>query len=213
MKAITILITTLAVHSGTEKINFDASGHFYVNGLKGLVRFNLGEPDSGILFHSSTNGTYDAKCLLNGNILIADYNSLREYTGTGVYVRNINPAPAYAMNYLKGIEYDSESNSIFVAHSGTSADPRNFVKLDYTTGQFVSATEFRHGNDLVLATDGRIVAGSWSLRPGIFTQDPTQIGSFTGGNTNPMFVTQLVPEPASALFLGLAALAFRRRRR
>lgn len=190
--------------SGTYgKINFDSSGNFYVGGLAGLVRFDADDVSSGtIIYPTSGNGIADMKPLPNGNILAINDNELFEITSSGSFVRSYNPGPGHPWSTLWGIEYDAAKNEIFVAElDGGSAD--YIMKLDGTTGQYISSTTFTYAHDLVLAqNNGWLVATSWTLRPGVFTEDLGFVGQF-GTVARPFFMTQL-PEPAS--IMGLVVL-------
>lgn len=193
------------------KITFDKAGHFYVGSLAGLTRFDVGKPNSGTLIYQ-TSELYDVKALPSGNLLVADGYSINEITRTGKLVRKI-PSPDISLSNIRGIEYNPATNTIFV----TMLDNGFLLMgLNGATGKLLGYTSFNYGDDMFLADDGRLIVGSRTQHPGIFTQNLQQIGSFTGNNR--MFVTQAptaVPEPSAltVLLTVVAGGAFLQRRR
>ena len=129
-------------------------------------------------------------------------------TPSGSIVRTINPGPNFAFATLRGVEYDPSNNWIYVSQLGASPiinTPQGIARLDGTTGLFINEVNYTNPNDLWLATSGRLIVGSRSLSPGIFSEDLQPIGTFNGSAQS--FVTEFVPEPDSLLLTGFALTA------
>jgi hypothetical protein len=175
------------------KIDFDQNGSFYVGTFDGLVRFDLGDPPSGTLL---THGAiFAVRALPWGNLLIASSYAISEIDNSGSFVRAIQPNGIFFVD-LRGLAYDASSDTIFATMLGYSpGNDFQLMALDGTTGDLVAQTSFWYGDDICLASDGRLTVGSRTQSPGIFTEDLNQLGSFAGDSR--LFVTQ-VPEPPLA---------------
>ena len=183
------------------KITFDQAGHFYVGSLKGVTRFDVGKSNSGVLIYQDSE-IYDVKTLPSGNLLVADGYNINEITSAGKLVRRV-PSPDIVLGDIRGIEYNPATNTIFVTMLDNGFQ---LMRLDGATGKLLGSTSFYYGDDMFLADDGRLIVGSRTQNPGIFTQNLQQVGSFTGSNR--MFVTQAptaVPEPSALISLFAAA--------
>lgn len=192
------------------KIAFDASGHFYVGSFNGIIRFDVGNTQSGqLLQNSSITDVFGIKPLPNGDLLTLTETGLYEMTSNGGLVKQYGGA-ANTMLDPRGMTYDSVSNTIFLTMLGPSNLPNQLMKLDGTTGDLITSTVFVNGTDMLIDMDGRLIVGSRTDAPGIFTQDLSNTGSL--GATPEMFVTQDVPEPVLLPLLPAIALLSRRRR-
>jgi hypothetical protein len=175
------------------KIDFDQSGSFYVGTSDGLVRFDLGDPASGTLL---THGDiFAVRALPSGNLLIASSYAISEIDNSGSFVRSIQPHGVFFAD-LRGLAYDASSDTIFATMLGYTGNYFQLMALEGTTGDLLAQTYFWYGDDICLASDGRLIVGSRTQSPGIFTEDLNQLGSFAGDSR--MFVTQvpeLLPSP------------------
>lgn len=187
------------------KINFDNNGHFYVGDGAGIVRFNMGNPSSGDRFSGVTSGVFDIKTSPNNNMLIITAYDLLELDSSGNQVREISPSVMLADN--RGLEYDPQTNVIYLSMLGYSNFYDRILKLDGVSGQMLDNEYFLYADDLALTNDGRLIVASRAQSPGIFNTNLNYLGSFSG--TEEMFVTQYaIPEPTSILLfiMGLGGL-------
>jgi hypothetical protein len=188
------------------KIDFDNSGHFYVGGASGIAKFNVGDVSSGTMF-SNPGSVYDLKTLPNGNMLAVTGYDLYEIGPTGSIVRDVSNV--YFVDN-RGVEYDPQNNVIYVSMLGYSYFYDKILKLNADTGQLIDNVTYNYADDLFLAKDGRLIAGSRTQSPGIFNKDLDYLGSFSGSEK--MFVTQYIPEPATLLLFTLGGIALRKKR-
>lgn len=207
------------MHTGTiggnisyGKIDFDNNGHFYVGDGAGIVRFNMGTPLSGDRFSGVTSGVYDIKVLPNNNMLVITDYDLLEVDSSGNQVREISPSVMLCDN--RGVEYDPETNIIYLSMLGYSDFNSRILKLDGISGQMFDNEYFWYADDLWLTDDGRLMVASRTQSPGIFNTNLNYLGSFSG--TEQMFVTECpIPEPSTAItmLLSIFGLALVRRKK
>ncbi len=204
--------TGLVIWGNTSygKIDFDKNGHFYVGGNSGIERFNVGDNSPGIVFYDDYL-SFDVKVLPNGNILSLSRYDVIELDNSGNTIRTLS-SPYFG--YVRGLEYDSEENAIFVASLGiVTGDDDTITKVDAATGQMLATRSVWGIDDLFLANDGHMLAGSRWHVPEIYSTDLSYIKAF-GGSYYPQFVTQYnpVPEPATIALIGLGAIMLRWKR-
>ena len=176
------------------KIAFDQNGSFYVGTSGGLVRFDLDDPFSGT-WVTKTSDVFAVRALPSGNLLIASAYNISEITNTGSFVRSIQSTGIFFVD-LRGLEYDASSDTIFATMLGYTGNEFQLMRLDGTTGELEAQASFWYGDDICLASDGRLIVGSRTQSPGIFTEDLDQLGSFDGSER--MFVTQVPELPSSS---------------
>jgi hypothetical protein len=168
------------------KISFDQNGSFFVGTGIGLVRFDLGDPQSGTFL---TNGeVFAVKALPWGNLLVASSYDISEVTNTGSFVRSIRSSGIGFVD-LRGLEYDASSDTIFATMLGYTGYYFQLMSLDGTSGDLLENTYFWYGDDIFLTPDGYLIVGSRTQSPGIFTEDLREISYFAGESR--MFITQV----------------------
>lgn len=192
--------TNLGQNASYGKIAFDQNNHFYVGTGSYISRFSISNPASAQPYFIPSEG-YDVDVMPNGNILAMTESWIWEFDANG------SPLDAFGgnFNHGRGLEYDPEHNTIYATTFGPSdGDYHTLDKYDASSHQRLERTTYTYGDDLCLASDGRLVVGSRTQVPGIFSLDLTPIGSFEGNSMN--FVTQFlpVPEPSSWILAGLA---------
>lgn len=194
------------------KIAMD-SQYLYVTGQNSLTRFRLGDPTSGTAIYTN-NQVFDVKPLPNGNLFVASAYTIEEITPNGNVVRTISlNFNGNSFGDIRGIEYNTATNSLFVTALGYSGFQFQLMHVNATTGALEKNTTFVYGDDIALTNSGALLVGSRTQNPGLFDTNLVQIGAL--GGTPRMFVTQYqVPEPAAllCLFIGSAATLILRRR-
>lgn len=206
------------------KIGFDASGqNFYVGTADGLYRFDVAAP-AGSLFMDVE--AFDLEALPNGDLLVGSAYALSRYDGTGQLLGSIstladpNGLTGDSSPYLvdvRGVEYDAATDTTFVTMLGYSGVVNMSFKVLALAGNsnvITGIEDYWYGDDMVVTDDGRLLVGSRTQAPGLFSTGLAYQGQFGGPDAR--FVTMLaVPEPPSALawVLGLGVLALRAGRR
>lgn len=185
-------------------------GTFFVASQGSLIAFTPGVAQGKSIY--SQNQVHDVEVLPNGNLLVLSAYALDEITPTGALVRHVKTP--YLVD-ARGLEYDAARNDIYVSMLGYTNNYFQLMRLDGTTGALEKRTSFWYGNDLLLTSNGRLLAGSRTLAPRFFSPDLT--GGASLGNRDQLFVAQYapaaVPEPGSALLMIAGVAAFTRVRR
>jgi len=171
--------------------------HLYVAGGNSLFKFNRGDSDSAVGIYSN-NQVFDVEILPSGNLLVASAYEIEEITSTGTVVRTIDMVgPGFTD--IRGIEYDPDTNNLFVTHLGHTGFFHRLMRLDATTGVLEESISFNYADDLFLLDSGDLLVGSRTNAPRIYSQDLDLLDTLAGGER--IFVTQYVPEPSSVVLV------------
>lgn len=208
------------------KISFDVNGSsFYVGASNGLYKFDAAG-NSGFLFKNVD--AFDVKPLPNSDILVASSYALNRYDSAGTQLATISALtdpmgltgdPSPRLVDVRGVEFDPASNKTFVTMLGYSGAVNMSFKvlaLKGGTNEIEGLENFWYGDDMFVTDTGRLLIGSRTQTPGMFTPQLSLLGQFNGPEAR--FVTSLpVPEPTSQLLLilglGFGAIMTRRRPR
>lgn len=206
------------------KISFDASGqNFYVGAANGVYKFGIAA-SSGSLFKNVE--AFDLKALPSGDLIVASGYSVNRYDSTGTQIGSVsmladpNGLTGDSSPFLvdvRGVEYDSATNTTFVSmlgYSGVINMNFKILALAGATNSITGIENYWYGDDLLVTDDGRLLVGSRTQAPGLFSTSLAYLGQFGGPEAR--FVAMLaVPEPSAtiALALGLGALVLRGMRR
>jgi hypothetical protein len=198
--------SVISNNAGYGKIAFDDAGHFYVGGNSGVIRFDLGDSDSGQLFFAEY-GVIDVDVLPNGNLLVIPGADVRELDPSGATVRNIRVTDPgglagglFFVSSAHGVDYDPIANEIFLTMGGFTGQTHRLMKLDAATGVLTAITTFINPQDLFFSDDRRLIVGSRTFAPGLFDNDLGLIR--TSGDDmfdDHVFVTQFVPPPVTVV--------------
>jgi N-acetylneuraminic acid mutarotase len=167
--------------------------YLYLSGVRGLLRFLLGDPSSGTSI-STGRPICDVKPLPNGNLFVAFSGNIDEITTSGALVRHVTPYPFSALNDVRSMEYNPATNILFVTHLGFTNFFDRIMRFNATTGALLSDATFGNASDLFLDASGNLLAGSSSQNPTFFSQDLVQGNHLHGGQQ--LFVTQYAPSQA-----------------
>jgi hypothetical protein len=179
--------------------------YIYVAGGQQLTRFALGDPNSGTSIYSN-NAVIDSKPLPNGDLFVAFSTGIDEITRNGIFVRTIPlVGDDNFYNDLRGIEYDVLTNTLFATELGHTGFSFQIMKIDAATGILENNVSFTYADDLFLDISGRLVVGSRTETPRFYSEDLALVGTF--GDGQQMFLTQLIPEPATISYILLTATA------
>jgi hypothetical protein len=177
------------------KVGFADATTAYVGSGSGLLKVNL---KTGSVQNLYSTSVYDLKVMPTGNLLLVEGYGIFEHTPAGARVRGISlsdpnrvsSASYFSVNDLRGVEYDADSDRLYVTMLGNS-DNLFFktMAFRYSTGVLQQIATYNYGDDMFLASDGTLVLGSrtnapWILRAtdlSVITQLP---------DTERMFVTR-----------------------
>ena len=201
----------IAGSGSSGKLNFGPDGRFFVAANNHVVAFTPGNSIGTSIFSASQ--ICDVKPLANGNLLVlSDYN-LREITSEGALVRDI--VPSIQLVNAQGIEFDPNTNKIYLTMLGFTGQDFRIMQLNGTTGQVEINNGFHYGSDLVRTSNNTLLVGSTAEIPRFYDLNLNQIDTL--GTEAQSFVTQMplpVPEPAliTTLLMGVAVICRRRKR-
>jgi hypothetical protein len=170
---------------GYGKIAFDQQ-YIYVARGSDLVRFTIGDPNSGASIYSN-DGTIDVKTLPNGHLFVAWSSGVDEMTNTGTIVRSISLIGANWVN-VEGIEFDPAMDKLFATELGYTNFEFQLMRINASTGVLENSVYFQYGLDLFLTRTNTLLVGSTVQAPGIFNENLTSVGTL--GTEERLFVTQ-----------------------
>jgi hypothetical protein len=170
---------------GHGKIALDQQ-YIYAAGGDALVRFTVGDPNSGVVIYSN-NSVIDVKILPNGHLFVAWSSGVDEITNTGTIVRSI---PLIGADWVdvQGIEYDAAIDKLFATELGYSNFEFQLMRINASTGVLENSVFFSYGNDLFLTRLSTLLVGSRTQAPGMYDENLTSIGTL--GTVERLFVTQ-----------------------
>ena len=193
-------------NAGFGKIAFDDSGHFFVGGNSGIVRFELDDPNSGQLYFDE-HSIFDVEVLPGGKLLAIPGADILELDSSGAILRNIRVTDPngvagglFFVNSAHGVEYDPVANEIFLTMGGFTGQSHRLMKIDAATGVLLAINTFINPQDLFFADDRRLIVGSRTFAPGLFETTLDLIR--TAGDDrfdDHFFVTQFVPPPITVV--------------
>ena len=160
--------------------------YIYVAGGDDLVRFTLGNPNSGVSVYTN-NQVFDVKTLPNGHLFVAHAYGVDEITNTGTIVRSI---PLIGADWVdvRGIEYDPTIDKLFATELGYSNFEFRLMRINASTGVLENSVFFWYGDDLFLTGSNTLLVGSRTQAPGMVDENLTSLGTL--GSVERMFVTQ-----------------------
>jgi hypothetical protein len=177
------------------------STNIYVGGQE-LWRFQIGNPASGTAIYTKRS-VFDVEILPSGNLFVAWGDEVHEITSAGVFVREVGNV---SFTDIRGLEYDSSTNKLFVTHLGHTNFFDRLMRIDATSGTLESNTSFHYADDLFLTMSGELIVGSRTQIPRFYSQALVQGAPI--GSSQQMFVTQFVPEPNTINMVIVALLSF-----
>jgi hypothetical protein len=178
--------------------------HIYVAGPQ-LLAFDVGSPAS--LTTVRSDGPYfDVEMLPSGNLLAMSSYQLREIATSGLIVRTFGADIVDG----RGVEFDPATDKIFTTELGQTGAFFRVSRLNAATGLIEQTTNFNYADDLFVTSAGDLAIGSRTQTTRRYSQSFLQTGTL--GSEPQSFVTQFVPEPASATLLGMTVPLLARRR-
>jgi hypothetical protein len=160
--------------------------YIYVAGGDDLVRFTVGDPNSGISIYTN-NQVFDVKLLPNGHLFVASAYGIDEITNTGTFVRSISLIGADFVD-VRGIEYDPAIDKLFATELGYTNFEFQLMRINASTGVLENSVFFWYGDDLFLTQSNTLLVGSRTQAPGMYDENLTSIGTLA--TEERMFVTQ-----------------------
>lgn len=157
---------------------------FYVSALDGVYRFPVsGTAGEKFIDVSST----DVAVMPNGELLVAEGHSISRYSADGKRLSSITTLsdphrlapPGASLSDIRGVTYDARSGTTFVTMLGYSYFSFQLIALEGTSNVIKGRTEFWYGNTMDMTPDGKLLVGSWTQSPGIFSFTSTVPMTFT----------------------------------
>jgi hypothetical protein len=165
--------------------------YIYVAIGSDLVRFTVGDPNSGVSIYSKPEfDVSDVKILPNGHLFVASSYQVDEITNTGTVVRTVVSSNGRDFVDIVGIEYDPVTNKLFVTQLGTLASPYFLLRVNPSTGAIEAGAWFDDAGDLFLTQSGTLLVGCWIDAPRVYNENCAFVR--TVGTDQRMFVTQYI---------------------
>jgi hypothetical protein len=169
------------------KIAVDNQGNIYVAGAGALVHFTIGNPSSGMVLYPHDQ-VEDVKILPTGHLFVAWDYGVDEITSTGTFVRTVVSSNGTDFVNIWGIEYNPATNKLFLTQLGTTGSIYSILRVNASTGEIETGTEFNYASDLFLTSSGNLAVGSWTETARIYNQDFIFVGLL--GTEARFFVTE-----------------------
>jgi hypothetical protein len=146
--------------------------YIYVAVGSNLVRFTIGDPNSGVSIYSSPEfSVLDVKILPNGHLFVASDYQVDEITNDGTLVRTVVSNHGIDFVDITGIEYDPVTNKLFVAELGVLGAAYTLVRVNASTGAIEAGAFFDNAADLFLTESGTLLVGCWTDTPRIYNEN------------------------------------------
>jgi hypothetical protein len=162
--------------------------YIYVAGGGDLVRFTVGNPNSGVSIYTN-NQVFDVKILPNGHLFVAHAYGIDEITNAGTIVRSISLIGADFVD-VRGIEYDPAIDKLFVTELGYTNFEFRLMRINASTGVLENSVYFVYGDDLFLTQSNTLLVGSRTETPRIYNENCAFLRTL--GTAERMFVTQYI---------------------
>lgn len=171
---------------------------FYVSALDGIYRFSMNGTDGTKFIQQHTT---DVAVMPNGDLLVADDYSITHYTAEGEKLSRfgniVDPyglgVGRYRISNVRGVTYDPRTDTTFVNMLGDTAFGLKLLALEGTSNVMKGVASCSYCSEMHVTSDERLLVGSSSGSPGIFTftdtvpMTLTQTGSLL--STDAAFVT------------------------
>ena len=146
--------------------------YIYVAVGSDLVRFTIGDPNSGVsIYTQSQFSVLDVKILANGHLFVASDYQVDEITNDGTLVRTVVSNHGIDFVDITGIEYDPVTNKLFVAELGVLGAMYTLVRVNASTGAIEAGAFFDNAADLFLTEAGTLLVGCWTDTPRIYNEN------------------------------------------
>jgi len=167
--------------------------YIYVAGADNVVRFAVGDPNSGVSIYSSRDGSdevLDVKILPSGDLFVASPYQVDEITNSGTFVRTVARRTGIELIDIQGIEYDPLTNKLFVSELGVLEATHTLLRINASTGAIETTSFFFYAEDLFLTQSGTLLIGNRFYAPEVHTQNWAFLR--TVGMDQREFVTQYI---------------------
>jgi hypothetical protein len=165
--------------------------YIYVAGGSDLVRFTVGDPNSGVSIYSKPEfDVLDVKILPNGHLFVSSSYQIDEITNTGTVVRTVATYNGIEFVDIQGIEYDPVTNKLFVTELGTLDATHTLLRLNASTGAIETTAFFYYAEDLFLTESRTLLVGSRFDAPRVYNENWAFVRRV--GTAQRQFVTQYI---------------------
>lgn len=188
------------------KIAFDPTGQqYYVGTGTGVYQFDIGSAASQLIIGG---GAFDISVLPSGGLVVASDYAIGNYSSAGSLVSSfstlsdpnqLSGLTTVSLTNIRGFEYDAKTNTSYLTMLGYTGNLFDLIKLDGLSNTLSGLQHFNYGDDLAITRDGRLIVGSRTLAPGIFSSDLQSVGQLQGNSA--MFVTSYSAVPVPSAFV------------